>query len=108
MAGALAGRDIWRYGTVAVLAGSVLVAVGAVLNRQFLMGALLSRGKARRGEKRHTPRDGTTDTAKDESHLPTRRYVERERPISSARDADATQPVRDGEPRPTEERMRIR
>ena len=50
MAAALFGRDTWRYGTVAVLAGSVLLLIGVILNRAFLKEALLFRGPARRAE----------------------------------------------------------
>ena len=50
MAAALFGRDTWRYGTVSVLAGSVLLLIGVILNRSFLKEALLFRGPARRAE----------------------------------------------------------
>lgn len=46
---ALIGRDQWRYETVAVLAGTVLIIVGALFNRRYLREALLFRGPARRG-----------------------------------------------------------
>lgn len=45
---ALAGRDSWRYATLAMLAGSVLVLLGAILNWRFLRELLLHRGPARR------------------------------------------------------------
>src|SRR5688500_10492212 len=47
---ALFGRDTWRYGTVSVLVGSVLLLIGVILNRGFLKEALLFRGPARRSE----------------------------------------------------------
>jgi len=50
MAAALVGRDTWRWGTISVLAGSVLLIVGAILNRQYLKEVLFFRGAARRGE----------------------------------------------------------
>ena len=50
MAAALIGRDTWRYGTVAVLAGAVLILIGVILNRGFLKEALLFRGPARRAD----------------------------------------------------------
>jgi hypothetical protein len=49
MAAALIGRDTWRWGTICVLAGSALLIVGAIMNRQYLKEVLLFRGAARRG-----------------------------------------------------------
>jgi xanthine/uracil permease len=49
MAGALIGRDTWRWGTISVLVGSALLIVGAIMNRQYLKEVLLFRGAARRG-----------------------------------------------------------
>ena len=50
MAAALIGRDTWRWGTIAVLAGSALLIVGAIMNRAYLKEVLLFRGAARRGQ----------------------------------------------------------
>lgn len=50
MAAALLGRDTWRWGTISVLAGSLLLVIGAILNRAYLKEVLLFRGAARRGE----------------------------------------------------------
>src|SRR3954464_1597367 len=50
MAAALIGRDTWRWGTISVLAGSALLIIGAIMNRQYLKEVLLFRGAARRGE----------------------------------------------------------
>jgi hypothetical protein len=50
MAAALVGRDTWRWGTITVLAGSALLSIGAIMNRQYLKEVLLFRGAARRGE----------------------------------------------------------
>lgn len=50
MAGALIGRDTWRYATISVLVGSVLLVVGAIMNRVYLKEVLFFRGAARRGQ----------------------------------------------------------
>jgi hypothetical protein len=52
LAAALVGRDTWRYGTVAVLAGTILLIGGAALNFRFLRELLLFAGPARRQEER--------------------------------------------------------
>ena len=49
MAAALMGRDTWRWGTVSVIAGSVLLVIGTIMNRQYLKEVVLFRGAARRG-----------------------------------------------------------
>lgn len=49
MAASLIGRDTWRWGTIAVLAGSSLLVIGAIMNRAYLKEVLLFRGAARRG-----------------------------------------------------------
>ena len=57
---ALIGRDTWRWGTVMVIAGAVMLLAGALLNRQFLKEMLLHRGAARRadpGEKVANPNE---------------------------------------------------
>ena len=56
LAAALIGGDTWRFGTLIVLAGAVLLAAGGWLNREYLREIFLFRGAARRGEKRATPR----------------------------------------------------
>ena len=48
MAAALIGRDTWRWGTIAVFFGVVLLIIGASLNRPFLREVLLFRGASRR------------------------------------------------------------
>ena len=48
LAAALAGRDTWRFGTVAVIAGGILLLTGALLNLAFLREVLLFSGPARR------------------------------------------------------------
>jgi hypothetical protein len=49
MAAALIGRDTWRWGTITVLAGIILLLIGAIMNRAYLKEVLLFRGAARRG-----------------------------------------------------------
>jgi hypothetical protein len=49
MAAALIGRDTWKYGTVAVIAGTVLFVIGAWLNREYLKERITNRGALRRG-----------------------------------------------------------
>lgn len=62
MAAALIGRDEWRFGTLAVLAGVVFLGTGAWLNRDYLREFFVFRGASRRGEKRSGPRSGPTRT----------------------------------------------
>ena len=57
MAAALMGSDIWRFGTVAVLVGAVLLAAGGVMNRAYLKETLLNRGAARRRDPEDQPPD---------------------------------------------------
>lgn len=75
LAAALIGRDTWRYGTLAVLVGTVLLIAGVVLNRAFLREVLFFRGPARRAPEGKSPVSA----------------VERERPLERKRDG-----VRDG------------
>lgn len=56
LAAALAGRDTWRYGTVAVLVGTILLLAGAALNWRFLRETLFYAGPARRQPER-APRE---------------------------------------------------
>jgi len=62
MAAALIGRDTWRWGTIAVLAGMSLLLIGAVLNRTYLKEVLLFRGAARRGQGETNSRLNQTPT----------------------------------------------
>ena len=41
---ALIGRDAWRYGTIAVLVGVVLLTAGSILNRHYLRELFSHRG----------------------------------------------------------------
>jgi hypothetical protein len=49
MAAAFIGRDTWRYGTVAVIAGTLLIVLGAWLSRSYLRERISNRGALRRG-----------------------------------------------------------
>lgn len=62
MAAALIGRDTWRWGTISVIAGSVLLIVGAIMNRTYLKEVLLFRGAARRGQGEQNSRLNQTPT----------------------------------------------
>jgi hypothetical protein len=48
MGAAFLGRDTWRYSVVAVIAGSVLLLIGAIANRRYLSQAITNRGALRR------------------------------------------------------------
>jgi hypothetical protein len=50
VAASLWGRDAWPYSNVAVIAGMVLVVLGALLNRPLLGELLKNRGPSRRRE----------------------------------------------------------
>jgi hypothetical protein len=60
LAAAVAGRDVWRYGTVAVLLGVLLLAAGAALNARYLRELFAFRGVARRAD---PPPPATADDA---------------------------------------------
>lgn len=62
MAGALIGRDTWRWGTISVLAGAALIVIGTLMNRAYLREVLLFRGAARRGEGEKNSRLNQTPT----------------------------------------------
>jgi hypothetical protein len=49
MAAALIGRDSWRYGTVAMIVGAVMILIGGVLNKRFFRDRIVNRGELRRG-----------------------------------------------------------
>ena len=57
LAAALFGGEGWRWTTIAVLSGVVLIVLGAVLNRSFLKEMLLFRGAARRTGEMEVPPD---------------------------------------------------
>jgi hypothetical protein len=52
---ALIGRDEWRWGTIAVIAGVSLLIIGGILNRAYLREMLLFRGASRRTEETEIP-----------------------------------------------------
>ena len=58
MAAALIGRDTWRYGTIAVILGTVLFVLGAWLNRRYLKERITNRGALRRGAPGREERKG--------------------------------------------------
>jgi hypothetical protein len=47
----LVGGEFWRFGTLAILIGFVLVVTGTVMNRHYLKELLFFRGASRRAEK---------------------------------------------------------
>ena len=49
MAAALIGRDTWAYSIVAVIVGTALFVIGAIMNRSFLKDRITNRGALRRG-----------------------------------------------------------
>ena len=51
----LIGNEVWRWTTISVISGIVLIVLGAILNRDYLREMLLFRGRSRRSE-RGTPR----------------------------------------------------
>ncbi|HEY8164418.1 MAG TPA: hypothetical protein VIF83_02590, partial [Gemmatimonadaceae bacterium] len=55
MGAALIGRDTWRWGTIVVFAGVLLIIAGGVINRQYIRELLFFRGAARRGEEGEVP-----------------------------------------------------
>ena len=62
MAASLIGRDTWRWGTISVLAGVVLLVLGVIMNRGYLKEVLLFRGAARRGQGEANSRLNQTPT----------------------------------------------
>ena len=55
-AAALISRDTWEYVNVAVIAGGVLLLIGAWMNRRYLRDRFVNRGALRRGEEGRTQR----------------------------------------------------
>ena len=69
MAAAFIGRDDWRYGTVAVIVGAVLLAAGVVMNWRFLYEAVVFRGPARRDTAAAPPPDVAEDEPSEKIRL---------------------------------------
>lgn len=57
LAAALFGGERWRWTTIAVISGTVLIVLGAVMNRRYLREMLLFRGAARRTGEMQVPPD---------------------------------------------------
>ena len=55
LAAALFGGEVWRWTTIAVMTGTVLIVLGGILNRAWLRETLLYRGAARRTEEHEVP-----------------------------------------------------
>lgn len=70
LAAALWGRDVWRYGNVAVLIGAVLVLVGAVMNGRYLGELFSFRGPARRMPPGSRPPAAPAPDAGDDDDAP--------------------------------------
>lgn len=58
---ALIGGERWRWTTIAVLSGVVLIVLGAVLNRSYLREMLFFRGAARRTAETEVPPEAKKD-----------------------------------------------
>lgn len=54
---ALIGGEEWRWTTIAVLTGVVLIVLGGILNRRYLREMLMFRGASRRAEENEAPPD---------------------------------------------------
>lgn len=56
LAAAIVSRDTWDYVNVAIIAGGVLVLIGAWMNRRYLRDRVVNRGALRRDEEGRTQR----------------------------------------------------
>jgi hypothetical protein len=105
LAAALAGRDVWRWSTVAVLVGVACLLAGAVMNRRFLAERLSNRGKARRGRRRERRADRAADRP-----VPLMVATEADRRSGDRRETfgDASAPAPDGDASPRSMRASLR
>ena len=123
VAAAMIGRDTWRFGTLSILIGALLLAGGGWLNRQYLRELLFFRGPARRGEKRTTARTGAASSAtaprsavsvapgladSPPSRAPSPIRGDREAPIMTAADGPPKRGNSLGEETPPEGHPRLR
>ena len=53
----LIGNEVWRWTTIAVISGVVLIVIGALMNKTYLREMLLFRGAARRGDGKSIPQN---------------------------------------------------
>ena len=51
----LIGNEVWRWTTIVVISGVVLILIGALMNKTYLREMLLFRGAARRGDAKDLP-----------------------------------------------------
>jgi hypothetical protein len=123
VAATMIGGDTWRFGTLSILIGAVLLAAGGWLNRQYLREVLLFRGPARRGEKRTTARTQAAGSAtapraavpvtpgladSPPPRAPSAMRSDREAPIMTAADGVAKRGNSLGEDTPPEGHPRLR
>jgi hypothetical protein len=71
MAAAFLGRDTWPYTVVSVIAGSVLLLWGALLNWSFLGASIGNRGALRRRDPADEPAQRTRPAARRPDEPPT-------------------------------------
>ena len=88
LAAALIGRDTWRYGTLSVLIGAILLAIGVGLNHRFLRELLFFRGPARRA------REGERVVPLESMREPPRGHAEGSRAREPREPREPTPPAR--------------
>lgn len=70
MSAAVLGRDTWKYSILSILAGALLVAIGAWLNRSYLRELVFNRGAARRRPEELQDRPAPGVTGRDRAAIP--------------------------------------